>query len=185
MSRQTRLHYMQCIIMHKTVLDFDHIELHLHFQVIFYKHSCDFINHTLQCKPGMKLMILVTWSYLSLVLRKPAFLYMRKQRRTSAVRFCTADQYLCFHYINSTTPLLPKSEISSFWPSNLLWLYSLVCARPGRKLPMTGFLPTRLIYNKLNVYLSFSNLPWCLSKHLHYLCIVCVTQDWFTTQSVV
>ena len=38
-----------------------------------------------------------------------------------------ADQHLCFHYIDSTIPLLPKYEISS------LWLYSLVCVRPGRK----------------------------------------------------
>ena len=38
---------------------------------------------------------------------------MRKQRRRSASR-------LCFHYIVSTIPLLPTSEISSFSPSSLV-----------------------------------------------------------------
>ena len=42
-----------------------------------------------------------------------------------------ADQHLYFRYIDSTIPLLPKSEISR--PSHLLWLYSLICVRPGRK----------------------------------------------------
>ena len=27
---------------------------------------------------------------------------------------CTADQHLCFHYTDSTIPLLPKSKLSSF-----------------------------------------------------------------------
>ena len=40
---------------------------------------------------------------------KTCFLHMRKQRRRPAVR----DQRLCFHYIDSTNPQLPKSEISS------------------------------------------------------------------------
>ena len=30
---------------------------------------------------------------------------------------CSADQRLCFHYIDSTTPLLSKSEISSLFSS--------------------------------------------------------------------
>ena len=38
-----------------------------------------------------------------------------------------ADQRLCFHYIDSTIPLLPQYEISSLYPS------SVVCVRPGRK----------------------------------------------------
>ena len=35
-----------------------------------------------------------------------------------------ADQHLCFGYTDSTIPLLPKSEISSF-------LLSCVAAQPG------------------------------------------------------
>ena len=30
-----------------------------------------------------------------------------------------ADQRLCFHYIDSTIPLLPKSKISSLLPSSV------------------------------------------------------------------
>ena len=37
---------------------------------------------------------------------------MRKQRRRSAVQY----QSLCFRDTDSTISLLPKSEISSFWP---------------------------------------------------------------------
>ena len=42
-----------------------------------------------------------------------------------------ADQHLHFRYIDSTISLLSKSEIQA--SSHLLWLYSLVCVRPGRK----------------------------------------------------
>ena len=38
-----------------------------------------------------------------------------------------ADQRLCFHYLDSTFPLLLKSEISSFY------LYSSVCVGPVGK----------------------------------------------------
>ena len=38
-----------------------------------------------------------------------------------------ADQRLCFRYTESTIPLFPKPEMS------ILWLYSPVCVRPGRK----------------------------------------------------
>ena len=46
---------------------------------------------------------------MSLVLEKQDFLPMRKQRHRSA----KADQRLCFHYIDSTKPLLSKSKSSS------------------------------------------------------------------------
>ena len=45
---------------------------------------------------------------------KTGFLHMRKQRRRSASRYREIDQRLCFHYTDSTIPLLSKSEISSF-----------------------------------------------------------------------
>ena len=32
---------------------------------------------------------------------------------------CEPDQRLCFRYTDSTTPLLLKSEISSFYPSSV------------------------------------------------------------------
>ena len=53
-----------------------------------------------------------------------------------------ADQRLCFRYMDSKIPLLPKSEISSL-------LRSSVAAQPGlcrtwSGTPKTGFLRTRL-----------------------------------------
>ena len=44
---------------------------------------------------------------------KTNILHMRKQRRRSACGGREADQCLCFRYIDSTIPLLSKSEISS------------------------------------------------------------------------
>ena len=56
-----------------------------------------------------------------------------------------ADRRLCFRFIASTIPLLPKYKISSFWPSS-------VAVQPGlcgtwSETPKTGFLRTRLILN--------------------------------------
>ena len=70
---------------------------------------------------------------------KTGFLHMRKQRRR-------ADQRLCFRYIDSTIPLLLIYEISSLQPS-------FVVEQPGlcqtwSETPKTGFLTTRLIYEK-------------------------------------
>ena len=53
-----------------------------------------------------------------------------------------ADQRLCFRYIASTIPLLPKYKISSLYPSS-------VTAQPGSvqtwsDTPKTSFLTTRL-----------------------------------------
>ena len=55
-----------------------------------------------------------------------------------------ADQRLCFRYTDSIFPLLPKSEISSLYPSS-------VAVQPGlcwtwSETPKTGFLTTRLNY---------------------------------------
>ena len=60
-----------------------------------------------------------------------------------------ADQRLCFHYMDSTIPLLPKSEISSLQQSS-------VAVQPGlcwtwSKALRTGFVVTRLIYKALNL----------------------------------
>ena len=57
-----------------------------------------------------------------------------------------ADQRLCFRYIASTNPLLPKYKISSLIPSS-------VVVQPGlcgtwSETSKTGFLTTRLIHQK-------------------------------------
>ena len=44
---------------------------------------------------------------------------------------CTADQHLCFRYIDSSIPLFPKSKVQAF--SHLQWLYIPVCVGPGWK----------------------------------------------------
>ena len=57
-----------------------------------------------------------------------------------------ADLRLCFRYTDSTIPLLPKYEISSFYPS-----YGVVqpdLCRAWSKTPKTGFLTTRLIFSR-------------------------------------
>ena len=43
---------------------------------------------------------------------------------------CEADQHLCFCYMDSTIPLLSKSEISSIYPSSVTVQPSL--CRPSR-----------------------------------------------------
>ena len=69
----------------------------------------------------------------SRVIRNPNILHMRKQRCCNRA----ADQRLCFCYIDTVFPLLPKSEISA--SSDLLLLYSPVCVGPGWIPPNTGF----------------------------------------------
>ena len=70
---------------------------------------------------------------------KICFLHMRKQRCRSA----TLLQHLCFRYIDSTIPLLRKSEIQS--SSHLLWLCIPVCVRSGLK-------PRRQVFSRCGSY---------------------------------
>ena len=69
---------------------------------------------------------------------------MRKKK--AADQLCgnrTTDQRLCFRYMDSTIPLLPKAEISSLSPSSVTAQPSL--CRTWSETPKTGFLRTRLI----------------------------------------
>ena len=61
--------------------------------------------------------------YFSHVMRKPAFCICEKKGADQLRGNCTADQRLCFRYIDSALPLHPKFSASS----HLLWLYSPVC----------------------------------------------------------
>ena len=65
-------------------------------------------------------------------MRKPAFCICENKDADQIRGSRDADERLCFRYMGSTIPLLPKSEISSLI-SHLLWLYSPVCVIPGRK----------------------------------------------------
>ena len=51
--------------------------------------------------------------YLNLVMRKPAFFICENKDADQLRGNREADQRLCFRYIDSTIPLLSKSEISS------------------------------------------------------------------------
>ena len=75
-------------------------------------------------------------------MRKPAFCIKQNKDEDQLRGNREADQRHCFHYKNSTIPLLFKSEISSVWSSP-------VAAQPGlcrtrSETPKTGFLRTRL-----------------------------------------
>ena len=51
---------------------------------------------------------------LSLVVRKPVFCICESKDEDQLCGNRTADQRLCFRYIDTTIPLFSKSEISSF-----------------------------------------------------------------------
>ena len=97
---------------------------------------------------------------------KPTICFYRKQRRRSALRYREADQRFCFRYMDSAIPLIPKSEILSFWPLSVhaqaglcrAWLEpklfffscacsfhicSIVCVR-HTCMPRTGVAPLRI-----------------------------------------
>ena len=52
--------------------------------------------------------------HMSLVMRKPDFCLCENKDADQLRSNCEADQRLCFRYSDSTIPLLPKSEVSSF-----------------------------------------------------------------------
>ena len=80
---------------------------------------------------------------MSLVMRKPAFCICENKDADQLCGNCEADQRLCFHYADSTIPLLPKSEISSLQLSSVAVQPGL--CRTWSETPKTGFLITRLI----------------------------------------
>ena len=61
-------------------------------------------------------------------MRKPAFCICENKDADQLRSNFEADQRLCFRHIDSTIPLLSKSDISS-----VAVLCSLVCVGPGRK----------------------------------------------------
>ena len=76
-------------------------------------------------------------------MKKPAFCICENKDVDQLRGNREADQRLCFRYIDSTIPLLPKSESLS------LYLFS-EAVQPGlcrtwSETPKTGFLTTRLI----------------------------------------
>ena len=83
-------------------------------------------------------------SYMSRVVRKPDFCICENKDADQLRSNCAADQRLCFRYTDSTLSLYylnPKFQASS----HLLWLYSPVCVRPGRK-------PRRPVFSQRGSY---------------------------------
>ena len=79
---------------------------------------------------------------LSRVVRKPAFCICENKAADQLRGNREADQRLRFRYMDSTIPLLPKSEISRFYPSSVTVQPGL--CRTWSETPKTGFLTTRL-----------------------------------------
>ena len=73
-----------------------------------------------------------------------------------------ADQRLCFRYIDSTIPLLPKSEISSLYPSYVV-LQPGLC-RTWSEIPKNGFLTTRLIWYRAYRCFCLSVKSMCFER---------------------
>ena len=75
-------------------------------------------------------------------MRKPAFCICENKDADQLRGNREADQRLCFRYMDSTIPLLPKSEISSL-------SIGIFCGRTDQfvsETPKTSFLTTRLIF---------------------------------------
>ena len=65
---------------------------------------------------------------MSCVIKEPSFCICENEGADQLHGYHAAVQHLYFHYTDNTTPLLPKSEISSILPS------SVTCVVPGWKL---------------------------------------------------
>ena len=88
-------------------------------------------------------------------MRKPAFCICENKDADQLPGNREADQRLCFRYIDSTIPLLSKSEISSLYSSS-------VAVQPGlcqtwSQTPKTGFLRTRLKYENMQANVVYLN----------------------------
>ena len=95
-------------------------------------------------------------------MRKPVFCIYENKDADQLRGNREADQRLCFHYTDTTIPLLSKSEISSFWPF-------FVAVQPGlcrtwSKTPKTGFLRTRLLISEISKLLRLHKLICVLTE---------------------
>ena len=76
-------------------------------------------------------------------MRKPDFCVCKNKGADQLCSNSEADQHLYFRYMDSTIPLLPKSEISSFYPSSVAVQAGL--CQTWSETPKTGFLVLQLI----------------------------------------
>ena len=96
-------------------------------------------------------------------MRKPAFCICENKDTDQLCGSCEADQCLCFRYIDSTIPLLPKSEISSLQPFSVAVQPGL--CRTWSDIPKTGFLTTGLKWASTQPDQSSLHVQW-VAKNL-------------------
>ena len=98
----------------------------------------------------------VTLCNISHVVSKPAFYIWENKSGDQLGSNPTADQQLCFHYIDGTSPLSHKSVISSLYPS-----YEYVAVQPDLcqtwlETSKTSFLMTSCISQFLCIDFDYS-----------------------------
>ena len=99
---------------------------------------------------------------MSRVARKPDFCICENKDADQLRGNREDDQRLCFRYKDSRIPRLPKSEVSSLYPSSVTVQPGL--CRTWSETPKTGFLRMRLIF------LLGSHVSWHLTvKSLCYI----------------
>ena len=81
-------------------------------------------------------------------MRKQTFCICENKDAGQLRGYREADQRLCFYYIDSTIPLLSKSEISSLYPSSVAVQPDLCRTRFRNQ--NVGFLMTGLIFQLLS-----------------------------------
>ena len=90
---------------------------------------------------------------------KTCFLHTNTMRKIKTQNR-SANQYLCFRYIDSTYPLLWKFQDSS----HILWMYSTFCVRPGGKPPKQVFSWSSTGHDKLSRVMRKPTFCICENK---------------------
>ena len=106
---------------------------------------------------------------LSRIVRKPDICLCENKGADQLRSNCEADQRLCFRYSDGTISLLPKSEISSFYPPAVSAQAGL--CQTWSETPKTGFLTSLLKFVYLeqswtSKYISFPGPRTCLGEPL-------------------
>ena len=81
-------------------------------------------------------------------MRKPGFCIYENKAADQLCSNCTADQRPCFRYIDSTIPLIPRSEILSLLRSSVA-VPCLCLTWP--EIPKTVFLMMRFIFQSVTL----------------------------------
>ena len=89
-------------------------------------------------------------------MRKPAFCICENKDADQLRGNREADQRLCFRYTDSTIPLLPKSEISSFYLSSVAVQPGL--CRTWSETPKTGFLTRLKLHRRVSMITTVNPL---------------------------